>query len=266
MLEEMFTAMASSGSLMSVIATSLGLPQGMGVATLQSLRKADMITKKGRGSSAADMLPEDAATILTALVSGATVAQVAQVTTLLLGMPHVLSFKQGTIAKGFNSVRTPPSPFYGTSNTSTLHKGLTAVLKASWHQDAEFDEHGDVWYPGYNTLLDLDSLSFTLGMDGGRSGGFALIRARVTKEVVMTRFYSTWPLRSRIGAALAEGDAQKRSDLLADVAYDPWLVFESQAKLMNASRVEGAVFQEALDCLKDEAPKSRQRVKRFAQY
>lgn len=251
---------------MSVIATSLGLPQGMGVATLQSLRKADMISKKGRGRSAADMLPEDAATILTALVSGATVAQVAQVTTLLLDMPHVLSFSQGTAAGGFNSVRTPPSPFYRTSSTSTLRKGLTAVFEESWHKEAEVDEDGDVRYPGYDTFLDLNSLSFTLGMDGGRSGGFALIRARVTKELVMTRFYSTWPLRTHIGSALTEDDLQKRSAIEEEAAYDPWLVFESQANLMNASRIEGSVFKVAADCLEDEAPKSRQRVKRFAQY
>jgi hypothetical protein len=251
---------------MNVITASLGLPQGMGVATLQSLRKADMITKKGRGTSAADMLPEDAATILTALVSGAVVSQVAQVTTRLLDMPHVLSLSQGTMATGFESLRTPPSPFYRTASTTTLRKGLTAVFEASWHRDAEFDEDGNLRYSGYDTFLDLNSLSFTLGMDGGRSGGFGLIRARVSKDVVMTRFYSTWPLRSYIGAALAEGDQKKHSAVEEEAAYDPWLVFESQAKFLNASRVEGAVFKEASDCLADETTKSRRRVKRFAQY
>ncbi len=251
---------------MNAITASLGLPQGMGVATLQALRKADIITKKGRGTSAAHMLPEDAATILTALVSGAVVAQVAQVTTRLLDMPHVLSFTQGTMPKGFGSLRTPPSPFYRTASTSTLRKGLTAVFEEAWHRDAELDEDGNLRYSGYDTLLDLNSLSFTLGMDGGRSGGFGLIRARVSKDIVMTRFYSTWPLRSSFGAALAAGDEQKRNTVEEDAAYDPWLVFESQAKLMNASRVEGTVFKEASDCLAEETPKSRQRVKRFAQY
>jgi hypothetical protein len=251
---------------MNAITASLGLPQGMGVATLQALRKADMITKKGRGTSAADMLPEDAATMLTALVSGAVISQVAQVTARLLAMPHVLSFTQGTMAKGFGSLRTPPSPFYRTTSTSTLRRGLTAVFEEAWHRDAEFDEDGNLRYSGYDTLLDLNSLSFTLGMDGGRSGGFGLIRARVTKDVIMTRFYSKWPLRSDIGPAIADGDPQERRALEEDAAYDPWLVFESQAKLMNASRVEGAVFKEASDCLADETPKSRQRVKRFAQY
>lgn len=258
--------MVSSGALMKTISASLGLPEGMGNATLQALRKADLITKKGRGASAADMAPVDAATILTAMVSGAVVAQVGDVTTRLLDMRHILSFLQGTIPKGFAALRTPPSPFYRANKTSTLRDGLTAVFEESWHKDVEFDEDGNERYPGYDTLHDENALSFTLGMDGGRSGGFALIRARVSKEAVLTRFYSTWPLRTDFGDALTGDDEEKRARLEKEAAYDPWVVFGADAKLLHAARVTGAAFKDASESLSVVVPKTRQRVKRYAQY
>ncbi len=59
--------MASSGQLSQALASALGLPGSVGVAAIQMLRAANMITKKGRGTSAAEMTKDDAATILTAL-------------------------------------------------------------------------------------------------------------------------------------------------------------------------------------------------------
>jgi hypothetical protein len=244
--------MASSGKLTQVISTALGLPEGAGMAVIQRLRAADMITKKGRGTSAADMTLEDAVAILTALVSGAVISEIADVTSLLLDMPHVLSFSTGEM-KGFAAMRTSPSPFYRAARTSTLRDGLIAVLAERWARDAEFDEEGNERYPGFDSLVDLKSLSFTVGMDGGRSGGFAMIKARVHADVVMTRFYSTWPVRP-----------PGTSDAERDYLVDPWSAFDSRAKLMIASRVDGPVFNAVTTCLSEKGPKTRHRVKRFA--
>jgi hypothetical protein len=245
--------MTSSGKLSQTISAALGLPEGAGVLALQALRAAEMITRKGRGTSAAEMTREDAVTILTALVSGAVTSQIAAVTSLLLGMPHVLSFSTGQTRSGFAAVRMPPSPFYRAARTSTLREGLTAVLEETWARDAEFDEDGNERYPGFNALVDLQTLSFTVGMDGRRSGGFAVIKARVSADIVMTRFYSTWPVKN-----------YSESTNYQDLALDPLSAFDSEAKLMTASRVDGPVFDAASRCLLESVPKTRQRLKRLA--
>jgi hypothetical protein len=221
------------------------------MAAIQRLRAADMITKKGRGTSAADMTIEDAVAILTALVSGAVISEIASVTSLLLDMPHVLSLPMGEM-KGLGKLRSP-SAFYRAARTSTLRDGLVAVLAERWARDAELDEEGNERYPGFDSLVDLKSLSFTVGMDGGRSGGFAMIKARVHADVVMTRFYSTWSVK-----------APATSDEERDYLVDPWTAFDSRAKLMVASRVGGPVFDAVTACLSEEATKTRHRLKRFA--
>jgi hypothetical protein len=194
------------------------------------------------------MTADDAVTILTALVSGSVSSQIAAVTSLLLAMPHVGSFSTGRASSGFGLLRNP-SPFYKAGRTSTLRQGMTAVLEETWAKDAEFDEDGNERYPGYDSLVDLEALSFTVGMDGRRTGGFAIIRARVTADILMTRFYSTWPMRISPGA---------------DTVLDPWLAFDSGAGLMTATRVDGPVFGAAANCILKTAPKTRLRIKRFA--
>lgn len=214
------------------------------------LRAANMITKKGRGTSAAEMTKDDAATILTALVSGAVMSQIADVTSLLLNMKHVLSFTAGKMPPGLGALRVSPSLFYRASKTATLRDGLAAVLDETWAQDAEFDEDGNERYPGFDSLIDLVSLSFTVGMDSRRSGGFAVIKARVTRDIVMTRLYSTWPIKTSVTEE--------------DFLIDPWSTFDSGAKLMIASRVDGPVFAAAATCLKESSSKTRHRIKRLA--
>lgn len=60
--------MATSGELIKTVAQITGHPEARVVTYFRSLREAGLVTKSGRGPSAAHMTPRDAATLLTALL------------------------------------------------------------------------------------------------------------------------------------------------------------------------------------------------------
>jgi hypothetical protein len=254
--------MASSGKLAQSLSVSLGLPESSGVVALQSLRAADMIAKKGRGSSAADMTEQDAAVILTALASGAVASQIASTTSVLLEMPHLMSVTTGFGGGALEDLRAIGSLFKRVNNVSTLRDGMVAVLAKSFEifegEDVGEEEESGSRLPAFNALADLDALSLTVGMDGRRAGGFAILRARVSRFRVLTRFYSTWPIKNSIACSQASSQADKY------LLVDPFDAFECGATMLTATRISGQVFAAAVNCLTEPITRTRQRLKRRA--
>jgi len=107
-------------------------------------------------------------------------------------------------------------------------------------------------------MSDLNALSFTVGMDGRRSGGFAILRARISPWRLLTRFYSTWSVKDSI--AKRSPDSTTNADLL----IDPFDVFDCGASLLTATRIDGAAFSAAVNCLAEPVIRTRQRLKRHA--
>jgi hypothetical protein len=247
--------MASSGRLSQALAAALGLPDSSGLVAIQALRAADMITKGGRGTSAAEMTKEDAAVVLTALASGAVTSQIADTTTVLLGMPHIMSIVAG-YDRALEGLKARASLFTQVKETSTLRDGLIAILAGSFEKkedEDELDERPREFR--FNPMADLSALSFTVGMDGRRAGGFAILKARVSPRRTLTRFYSTWPTKNSIASG-----GQPREELV----IDPLEVFDCGSTLLTATRISGPVFHAAVDCLAEPALKTRRRVKRHA--
>lgn len=60
--------MASSGELIKVVAATLGLPEASVLVAFRNLRIAGLVSKSGRGNSAAKMTPKDAALLLLSVV------------------------------------------------------------------------------------------------------------------------------------------------------------------------------------------------------
>jgi hypothetical protein len=84
--------MASSGNLARSFARALDLPEAVATTAMKVLRFEDMVTKHGRGTSAAMMSAEDAAVFLVAIASGAVPSQIVEVTNFLLDMRKVDTF------------------------------------------------------------------------------------------------------------------------------------------------------------------------------
>ncbi|SIO47891.1 hypothetical protein SAMN05443247_06015 [Bradyrhizobium erythrophlei] len=257
--------MASSGRLSQAMAAALGLPDSSGLVAIQALRTADMITKAGRGTSAAEMAKEDAAVVLTALASGAVTSQIADTTKFLLGMPHIMSIVAG-YSGAIEGMRASLSLFTRAKPT-TLRDGLIAVLAQSFekHKEEENADETDetdeerqrVHLVKFNPMADLDALSFTVGMDSRRAGGFAILKARVSPRRTLTRFYSTWSIK---GSLASVAGSQPKEELV----FDPLDVFDCGATLLTATRIAGSAFNAAVLCLAEPALKTRRRVKRLA--
>jgi hypothetical protein len=241
--------MASSGKLARTFAAALGLPEAVATTVMKALRaEKDMVSMKGRGTSAAEMTKKDAAVLLTAIASGAVTSQLAEVTNFLLGMPQVLEKIDGEPPKGLESLRVSPGSFFYSSGTTTLLDGLLALLDEAWRLDEEFDEHDNAFRrPTFDSLSRPESLSFMLGMDGMKSGGFAIIKARVTRNLTVTRFYSSWPIKR---------DMKPDDDALG--------MFNSGAAFLSIVLLNGEVIAAAVKSLREPITKTRFRTKRIA--
>jgi hypothetical protein len=87
--------MATPGELVKVVATVLGLPDAYVASTYRSLREAGLVTKGGRGPSAAKMTARDAATLLGGILGTGQIVDAANaVNQFLTRIPH-----------------SPPTPF-----------------------------------------------------------------------------------------------------------------------------------------------------------
>jgi len=79
--------MASSGKLVRDTAEALPMSLASVSSTMQALRQEEMVSMRGRGTSAASMTSEDAVTLLVALASNAVYSQVLPATKVLKAMP-----------------------------------------------------------------------------------------------------------------------------------------------------------------------------------
>ena len=237
--------MASSGIFARSLARALDLPEAVATTTMKVLRMEDMVSKRGRGTSAAMMSAEDAATFLVAIASGAVPSQIVEMTNLLLDMQRVDTFSSGPMA-GFEKMRASLSLFH--RRPSSLRDALVGLLReTSGFVDEVADDRDSS--PGFDPQFDSSSLRFILGTDARKTGGFAIVRARVAKNSVTTHYFSTWPHRAE---STAKGD------------IDPFDCFECKAGFLCVASFDGTVFSTAIDALKEPITRTRQRFKRFA--
>jgi hypothetical protein len=235
---------SSSGTLARNLAAALGLPEAVATTSLKALRNENMTSMSGRGTSAAEMTKEDAATLLTAIASGAVFSQMADVTKFLLQMPQVNESKPARVAL---DLLRPISRFYSLQSNTTLRDGLLALLDRVWETDLETEADG-AQSRHYDPLAKPENLTFTVGMDGMKRGGFATIRAQVSLKLVVTRRYSTWPM----------------SAVNQNAEHDPLRFFDTGATFMSISVFNGGVFNAAISSLHDPVKKSRFRMRRLA--
>jgi hypothetical protein len=240
--------MASSGNLARSFARALDLPEAVATTAMKVLRFEDMVTKNGRGTSAAMMSAKDAATFLVAIASGAVPSQIAEVTNFLLDMRKVATFSAGP-ETGFAAMRASLSSFYTLPDRPTLRNALIGLL----HETSNFFEEklaeGNHTSGGIDPQFDTASLRFMLGMDAKKLGGFAILRARVTMNKVTTHYFSTWPHRKEF---TAKGD------------IDPLNCFDCNSGFLSIASFDGKVFSAAIDSFKEPVSKTRFRLRRFA--
>ena len=166
-------------------------------------------------------------------------------------MPLKLSIMNGS-PFAHEAINARTSVFYQVPPQSTLKSGLVAILEDAPTMVETYISRLAPVHP----LSSPSWLSFIIGMDGARSGGFAILKARVSPARIMTRFYSTWPINS------AYSDLFSAVGVKRELLVDPLDVFESGASLVNAHRVSGEVFRVAADCLAVPVVKNRRRTRR----
>jgi len=243
--------MASSGKLARAFAEALGLPEAVASTVMKALRsEKDMVSMRGRGTSAADMTKNDAAVFLTAIASGAATSQIGAVTRMLLSMPQVYESPEGELPKGFKAVRRLPSTFMDSACCGNLLNALLAILDEAWNADE--DDENDPRRPRFDVLANPDSLSFSIGMNGVKTGGYAIIRARVAPKYTVTRIYSTWGL-------IKVSDQDERFKEL-----DPLVMFDPKVTFLSCVLLNGEVVGAAVQSLREEISRSRLRSRRIS--
>ncbi|MCG6205827.1 hypothetical protein LPW26_14340 [Rhodopseudomonas sp. HC1] len=237
--------MASSGSLARSLACAIDLPEAIATTALKVLRQEEMVTKKGRGTSAAMMSAEDVATILIAIAGGAVPTQIVEVTSLLMNMPKVATHSEGPV-KGFNRARAALSLFYSLPDRPTLRDALVGLIRETSDFFGEKEEFGP---EGFDPTLDSSSLRFMLGMDARKLGGFAILRARVSLNTIATHYFSSWPQRSEF---TSKGD------------IDPQNCFVIPAGFLSIASFDGRVFSAAIESFREPITTTRVRFRRLA--
>jgi hypothetical protein len=170
--------MAGSGRLAAEMATILAVPHADIATVVKALRARRILNVTGRGSNAAQMTPADAAAILVGVMSGAPSTSVSAITAMLLDMECRYS------------IHAEP--------------GKEALLKAPQHahrfRDAlvvllEGEPNGrplEVLTEEGLTIPN-DDLLVTVGVDGARTGGFAVIDFCKADSPLRRYLYSTLP-------------------------------------------------------------------------
>jgi hypothetical protein len=239
--------MASSGKLARTFAQSLGIPEAAATTVMKALRtEKDMVSMRGRGSSAADMTTKDAAVFLTAILSGAVTSQLAEITNFLLDMPQVYAKVEGAPPQGLASLRQRTSGFFDPKKTMSLLDGLLALLDETWRAGDPIDEN-EPSYPIFDALTKPESVTFSLGMNGTKTGGFAVLKARAAPQLLVTRIYSSWKLKKDISPE-----------------DSPLHLFESKASFLTIAELNGEAINAAIVSLREPVPKTRNRAKRVA--
>lgn len=234
--------MASSGKLARSFAEALGVPEATGTTVMKALREAGMVSRRGRGTSAANMTRRDAAMLLAATASGAVSSQIPAVTNFLLQMPVVL---RSSSVKGFAALRASTlSKYYALPKEHYFGDALLALLESSWDdnlRDSEGNERG----PAFDPLKNPSSLSVTIGMNGMKTGAFAIVQAQVAAKQTLTTYYSTWQLRHDPQPAPA-------TDILN--------IFETRSEFLSIAHLSGRVIAAAIDVIAEPIDTTRKRA------
>ena len=237
--------MASSGNMARSFARAIDLPEAVATTAMKVLRFENMVTKNGRGTSAAMMSAEDAAIFLVAIASAAVPSQIVEVTNFLLNMKKVATYSEGP-QKGFERLRAELSSFYKLTDKPTLRDALVGLLQDT----SEFvGEKVDLGSGGTDPTLDPSSLRFMLGTDAKKLGGFAILRARVALNKVTTHYFSTWPHREEFTS---------RGDI------DPQNCFVNETGFLSIASFDGKVFSAAIESFKEPVSNTRFRFRRLA--
>jgi hypothetical protein len=181
--------MATSGKLTDDLANALDLARQTIDTSMKALRKAKLITVKGRGTSAAAMTKEDASTLLIAIGSGASAPHVVRVTQLLKEMAHR---NPRVPLQGLEALKNSGHPFLGLPDRHSFFDGLNALLLAEWTDDPEQEEMGQALF---NPLNRPEMLAISIGTNGKKSEGFGIIRTVSRTGFTIKNFYSSWPLK-----------------------------------------------------------------------
>jgi hypothetical protein len=240
--------MASSGNLARSFARAIDLPEAVATTAMKVLRFENMVTKNGRGTSAAMMSAEDAAIFLVAIASGAVPSQIVDVTNFLLDMRKVATYSEGP-ETGFEAARAHLSSFYKLPDRPILRDALVGLLQETSNFFEEKVAAGDFSSGAVDPTLDTSTLRFMLGTDAKKLGGFAILRARVSRKKVTTHYFSTWPHRSEF---TAKGD------------IDPLNCFDSKTGFLSIASFDGKVFSAAIDSFKEPVSNTRFRFRRLA--
>ncbi|MEH2480197.1 hypothetical protein V1282_003554 [Nitrobacteraceae bacterium AZCC 2146] len=231
--------MASSGDLARALALVLGLPEASIATVMRALRNDNMITMKGRGTSAAAMTSTDAAVVLTAICSGAVTSQIADVTNRLLRMRHVASFVSRDLT-GLDQLEALGSRLFRLSDSSIFIDALTVLLD----ENSPISHYEDDGPTPVHALYPYGKLNFELWMDPMKVGGLAMIKAYITSDITITKYYSSWNL--------------KREAMLKP--FEPSIdSFEVESSFLSGVRLSGSVFAKAISSLGERVTTTRTR-------
>jgi hypothetical protein len=187
--------MAGSGKLGMELATAFEMPHATVTTVIKALRADKIIRVSGRGSSAAQMTPDDAIALIVGIASAAVTAEVAMITKRLIEMPLRHSVK-----KGWSDIAVLLAPHVLVLPEAHQFKaGFRALFDEAWKERPlgyEFDDMGGI--RKFDPMDDIDALRVSIGVNALRTEGFAVIEARVTEEKKLKNFYSTQLLRPDI--------------------------------------------------------------------
>jgi hypothetical protein len=184
--------MAGSGLLGLEMAAALEMPHSSVTTVIKALRARRIIKVAGRGSSALQMTPDDAIALIVGVASGAATATVPEITEKLIEMPLRHSVRHGWSEI---AIRLAPHVLQ-LPDHHPFKSGFRALFDESWTErelGSEFDDLGQMRM--FDPLQDIDALRVTIGINGFRTEGFAVIEARVTDGKRLKNFYSTRPPR-----------------------------------------------------------------------
>ncbi|MDT4738422.1 hypothetical protein [Bradyrhizobium sp. WYCCWR 12699] len=228
--------MATSTALAEDLATALGIPAPTVMHVMRGLRAAGLIASLGRGVSASSMSRDDAIALLIGLASGAPAAHLEPDVRMLMGM----KLRRADRPPGFSGLRhAVGNRFFSLRKDHTFLDGLIVLFEKEWGGPV-LEEEG---YEERRGPLDrLDTLGITIGMDGGRSGGFAIIRGG-SPDGIIRNIYSTWKVNQTEGEGLTQ-------------------LFDTDADAFHMMYIGGKVLRAALDSIKRPANRERVRTRR----
>ncbi len=160
--------MPGSGELGLRMAAAFGVPHSVVGTAIKALRAGRVLSIKGRGSSAAQMTAADAAAIVVGIMSGAVSAEVPLITRRILEMP----------SRHFVRAPAPVASDLVRPRQHLFVDGFRALFDTGWDGAAAGAD-------------EMQGACVTVGLDGSRSEGFAVIETRDHDGAPMKNFYST---------------------------------------------------------------------------